>query len=105
MEQFMSIHSTGLGHDHRGARRKTATSAGFDSDEAFVVTPRRARHLLAIGNTRLYELLNAGELESYRDGGARRITMASIHRYIVRRLEGDWARVVFNQSDDPIVAQ
>jgi hypothetical protein len=55
-------------------------------DERLVVSPRRARHLLDIGNTRLYELLAAGELDSFLDGRSRRITVDSIHGYISRRL-------------------
>jgi hypothetical protein len=39
-----------------------------------------------VGNTRLYELLGAGELESYLDGRARRITMASIQARVARLL-------------------
>jgi hypothetical protein len=65
----MSIHSTGLSHD-----------------EPIVVSPRRARHLLDCGNTRFYELLAAGELESFKDGKSRKVTMASIKAYVARRL-------------------
>jgi excisionase family DNA binding protein len=42
------------------------------------VSPRRACTLLGVGNTRLYELMNSGELESYREGKSRRITLRSI---------------------------
>ena len=42
------------------------------------VKPREACRMLGCGITRLYELINAGELESYRDGGARMITTRSI---------------------------
>jgi hypothetical protein len=66
----MSIHSTGLG-----------------ADEPLVVSPRRARRMLDCGNTRLYELLAARELESFKDGKSRKITVASIKRLIARRLE------------------
>ncbi len=65
----MSIHTTGLGDDER-----------------LVVSPRRAKHLLDVGNTRLYQLLNEKKLESYLDGRSRKITVASIHRYIAERL-------------------
>ena len=58
-------------------------------DERLVVSPRRARHLLDIGNTRLYELLAGGELDSFLDGRSRKITVESIHRYISRRLTTD----------------
>lgn len=42
--------------------------------------------MLACSNTRGYELLAAGELESFLDGRSRKITVDSIHRYIARRL-------------------
>jgi excisionase family DNA binding protein len=54
-----------------------------------VVKPRDARQLLAVGNTYLYELIAAGELDSFRDGRARKITLDSIRRYIARRLAAD----------------
>jgi hypothetical protein len=69
MRGIMSIQSTGLGDDER-----------------LVVSPRRARHMLDCGNTRLYELLATGELDSFLDGRSRKITVNSIHRYIARRL-------------------
>jgi excisionase family DNA binding protein len=66
----VSIHSTGLG-----------------DDEPLVVRPKVACRLLDIGVTRLYELIERGEVESYRDGSARKITTASIRAYIARQLE------------------
>jgi excisionase family DNA binding protein len=66
----MSIHSTATG-----------------ADELLVVSPRRARRMLDCGNTRLYELIAARELESFKDGRSRKITVASIKAYIARRLE------------------
>jgi hypothetical protein len=42
-----------------------------------------------MGNTRLYELLAAGELESFLDGRSRKIIVESIHQYISRRLAID----------------
>ena len=56
------------------------------SPEPLVVKPRDARQLLAVGNTYLYELIAAGELDSFRDGRSRKITVDSIRRYIARRL-------------------
>lgn len=52
-----------------------------------LVKPKAAWKILSCGNTRGYELLNSGELESFLDGGSRKITMESIHRYIERRLK------------------
>jgi hypothetical protein len=66
----MSIPATGLGDDGR-----------------LVVSPRRARHMLDCGNTRLYELLKDKKLESYVDGRSRKIITASIHRYVAQRLK------------------
>jgi hypothetical protein len=54
--------------------------------EPLAVSPRETRQLLRIGNTRLYELLNGGELESYQEGRSRRITMRSIRARIERLL-------------------
>jgi hypothetical protein len=36
--------------------------------------------------SRLYRLMRSGELPSYWDGRARRITVASIHDYVAQRL-------------------
>jgi hypothetical protein len=57
--------------------------------------------MLACGNTRLYELLNAGELESILDGRSRKIITKSIFVYIEKRLHSaDDAQVVArNQTE------
>jgi hypothetical protein len=49
-------------------------------------SPRQTCQALSIGTTRLYELLGAGELVSYRDGRSRRILVSSIRAYVVKRL-------------------
>ena len=54
--------------------------------EPLVVKPKVAWKMLACGNTRGYELLAAGELESYKEGRSRKITVASIKALIARRL-------------------
>jgi excisionase family DNA binding protein len=61
-------------------------STGLGRDERLVVSPNEAKTLLNIGTTRLYELLSEQELDSYKDGKARKITMASIRRYVERKL-------------------
>ena len=66
----MSIHNTGLS----------------DWEGALVVKPKVAWRLLACSNTRGYELLAAGELQSFKDGRSRKITVESIRGYIKRRL-------------------
>jgi excisionase family DNA binding protein len=54
--------------------------------DPLAVRPREASRLLGIGNTRLYQLISAGELDSYLDGRARRITMESIRARVARLL-------------------
>jgi hypothetical protein len=51
-----------------------------------LVSPREAWRLLSCGNTHGYELLAAGELQSFLDGRRRKITVDSIRAYIRRRL-------------------
>ncbi len=62
-------------------------STGIGDDEPLVVSPRRARRMLDCGNTRLYELIAARELDTFKDGKSRKITVISIKAYIARRLE------------------
>jgi excisionase family DNA binding protein len=59
--------------------------AGSDQLEP-PVSPRQTCLLLNIGNTRLYELIRNGELDTYREGRARRITMESIRHRVERLL-------------------
>jgi len=66
----MSIHPTELGDDER-----------------LVVSPRRAGLLLDLGVTKIYELIGSGQLQSYKDGAARKIVVASVRDYIERQLE------------------
>ena len=54
--------------------------------EPIVVRPKQACALLGCGLTYLFDLLNKGELESYRDGRSRLITLASIKARIARKL-------------------
>ena len=59
----------------------------FDWEAApLVVKPKTAWKMLACSNTRGYELIAAGELDSFLDGSSRKITVESIRRYIARRL-------------------
>jgi excisionase family DNA binding protein len=60
--------------------------ANHDWRKPLAVPPRQACDLLSVGLTRLYELMNTGELDSFHIGRARRITTASISAYIDRNL-------------------
>jgi Helix-turn-helix domain len=57
-----------------------------DGLKPLVVSPLQARKLLSISMGGLYNLLNSGALESFRVGGSRRITVASIERFVAERV-------------------
>ena len=63
-----------------------STGLGDDEELVIVVSPKRAMELLDCGQTRLYELLASGELESFKDGSSRKITLRSILRRTRRLL-------------------
>jgi len=54
--------------------------------EPMVVRPKQACILLGCGLTNLFKMLNDGELESYRDGRSRLITLSSIKARVARKL-------------------
>ncbi|MET4319212.1 helix-turn-helix domain-containing protein [Bradyrhizobium sp. RT5a] len=58
-----------------------------DTANALGVSPRKAAEILGCGRTRIYQLLKAGELLSYREGAARRILTSSIRDYVQRQIE------------------
>jgi hypothetical protein len=60
--------------------------------EPLAVPPKTAGNMLGFGLTRVYALMKAGELQSYVDGGARRILVDSIKQYIARRIADTQAR-------------
>ena len=49
-----------------------------------LLTPTEAAELLGVGRTTVYELLNAGRLESVRIGRSRRIPRAALVGYVAR---------------------
>jgi hypothetical protein len=55
-------------------------------DKPLVVGVARARILLDTGLDSIYDLIKAGELDSYLEGRRRKITVASIERLIRKRL-------------------
>jgi excisionase family DNA binding protein len=54
--------------------------------EPLAVAPRVAADLLSLGLSRIYQLMQRGELPSYREGTLRRIPMAAIHARIEAKL-------------------
>jgi excisionase family DNA binding protein len=63
-----------------------ALHADLGDDAPLLVRVRAACRMLDVGETRLYEMLNSGELQSFRDGGARKILVSSIREYIARQM-------------------
>jgi excisionase family DNA binding protein len=56
------------------------------TDDRIVVKPRKAAEMLGCGITRLYDLIKAREIQSFKDGRSRKITTDSIRAYIDRHL-------------------
>jgi hypothetical protein len=57
-----------------------------DFVEPLVVRRGAAMRMLSVGETKLDELIKNEVLDSFRDGGARKITVRSIHAYIERHI-------------------
>ena len=54
--------------------------------EQLAVPPKVAFAAIGVGVTKGYELINAGELETYKVGRATRITTASIRAFVDRQV-------------------
>ena len=50
--------------------------------DQLLLTPEHAAELLAVGRTKLYELLRTGALESVHIGAARRIPASALTAYV-----------------------
>ena len=68
-------------------------------EASLVASPNQAMTALQVSRKKPYELINAGELESYTEGKSRRITVKSINEYIERRLAAEAARRGRSASD------
>ena len=60
--------------------------SGHQPVEPICVRVNDAARMIGIGRTKLYELISSGELETVKIGKATRITTASLHRLVERRL-------------------
>ena len=68
-------------------KNSAATKPAKPSVRPLVVGTTEARRLGGWGKTKIFELIAAGELESFLDGRVRRITLASIEARIQRKLQ------------------
>jgi hypothetical protein len=57
--------------------------------EIISTSTKNARKAIGCGNTRFYELLNSGEIQSYTDGRSRKVIVASLRAYVARQLEAE----------------
>jgi hypothetical protein len=65
------------------------------------VSPRVTGEMLGFGASKVKELIRSRELESYVDGGARRVLTESIYDYIARKMEATKAPARRGPKDRP----
>jgi len=58
-------------------------SGGHPMTASILLTPEQAAASLAIGRTKVFELLRSGELESVRIGSCRRIPSETLQDYVL----------------------
>jgi hypothetical protein len=70
----------------------TREAGSLGPNGSFVATPNETMNYIGVGRAKLYELINAHELESYVEGSSRKILWPSIHAYVKRRLAAEAGR-------------
>lgn len=68
------------------------------------VSVKDACRILSVGQTRLYALLRDGELQSYLEGAARRITTASIRARLERLIAAGGKSALIQSTSRPAQA-
>ena len=66
--------------------RTTVIQPTAGTVQPIVASVNETMAMLKIGREKIYQLLNSGELASYREVGSRKILWRSIDAYIERRL-------------------
>jgi hypothetical protein len=74
-----------LGGSAKSGDASRAVTEAPPSLRPLLASPRQTCHLLCISMSALYELLNAGKLESFKLGGSRKITVVSIERFVAEK--------------------
>lgn len=54
--------------------------------DTIAIPPKSAFAAIGVGVTKGYELINAGELETFKIGRATRVTTESVKAYVARRI-------------------
>jgi excisionase family DNA binding protein len=54
------------------------------SQQRLLLTPEEAAQVLAIGRSKVYDLLRSEEIFSIRIGGSRRIPVSALHEFVGR---------------------
>ena len=57
-----------------------------ESQRAIAIPPKEVGEQLRYGMTRIYKMIRDGELQSFIDGGSRRVLTSSVDAYVERRL-------------------
>ncbi len=60
--------------------------SGYQPVEPICVRINDAARMIGVGRTKLYELISSGELETLKIGNATRVTTASLHELVRRKL-------------------
>lgn len=55
--------------------------------DAFLLKPEEAAKVLGLGRSKLYELIQTGQIPSLRVGRARRIPVEALRRWVDKQLE------------------
>jgi len=77
-------------------------STGLSDDEvALVCRPKRAMRMLDVSAPTFYQLIKDGLIESYKQGAARKVVVASLHKYIAARIAANTSKKRQNQPGDP----
>jgi excisionase family DNA binding protein len=64
-------------------------SSNLDEVVVLCVPFKQGCQIIGVGPTRGYELVNSGEIKSYRDGKSRKLVFASLKAYVERQIAAE----------------
>lgn len=86
------------------ARKRTAARPQATEDPGapkLLLSMSEAAYALSCGKSKLYDLIEAGEIVSFKVGYVRRVPVASLERYVARRIAEAEGRPV-EPADSPV---